>query len=181
MIFKTKEAVENWVKQNYTEEQLGRLQISRYESTDVSWAYVAYKGNLSEKINSALREEPSKIMTDEWLKEFQEFISTYFIPEDITVYRFVSNKEYCWLDRATRWGKTCVYNGFLSTTLLKNRYRELYSRVHRRMVVKIIVPKGTKGTYLPEVNPDMPEFEVLFPHGTRLKRIGIDKYTIVSD
>ncbi len=49
------------------------------------------------------------------------------------------------------------------------------------MIIKIIVPKGTKGVFLPEVNPGQPEFEVLFPHGTRLKRIGIDKYTIISD
>lgn len=181
MTFKTEADVEDWAKQNYSEEQLCRLKVSRTFNSKVPWALAAYKGNLSEKINGILRDDPCKIETDERLKEFQDLICSYSIPTEVTVYRFVSSKEYCWLDSATRFGKICVYNGFLSTTLLGDRYRELYSRVHRRILIQIDVPKGTKGTYLPEVNPDMPEFEVLFPHGTRLKKVWFNKYTIVSD
>lgn len=180
MIFETEDNVVSWVKHNYSEKELQRLKVSSTALTDAPWALVAYKGILSEKINTLLRENPNAIETNEKLSELQKLIFEYSIPTDITVYRYVSYKEYSWLNRMTRWRKICTYNGFLSTTLLAKRYREFHSEVFGRVIIEIKVPKGAIGTYLPEVNPNMPEFEILFSHGTRLKRIGMGKYTIVT-
>lgn len=177
MIFNTEEDVTNWVRKNYSEKELQRLDIH----SNAPIGLVLYKGNAFEKINTFLRENPECMELPKEIDALQKLICEYFIPTDIIVYRYVSYKENLWLNRMTQWRKVCKYQGFLSTTLLKKRYRELHDEVHRKSVIEIKVPKGTIGTYLPEVNPNMPEFEILFPHETRLKRTGIDKYTIVIE
>lgn len=48
-----------------------------------------------------------------------------------------------------------------------------------RLVIKIRIPKGTFGTYLPEVNPKAPEFEILLPHHLKLKRIKWNTFEVI--
>ena len=181
MVLKTEEDVANWVKHNFSEKEFQGFKKFPIDSPEVPCALVAYKGNLYKNINTYLRKNPSGIETNEKLGELQKYILKNSIPTDITVFRYVSFEEVVWLAAKTQWGTTCSYNGFLSTTLLQERYRELHSEVHRRVVIEIQVPKGAKGIYLPELNPAMPEFEVLFPHGTRLKYNGPNKYKILTE
>lgn len=181
MIFRTEEDVTNWVNQNYSEKELQRLNIFPAASSEVPRALIAFKGISYKAINEYLRKNPDGTETNEKLCEFQNCILERCIPTDVTVYRYVTFKEELWLNFSTQRGKICSYHGFLSTTLLEQRYRELHPEIQGRSVIEIQVPKGANGVYLPEVNPTKPDFEVIFPHKTKLECIGVNKYKIVAE
>ena len=48
-----------------------------------------------------------------------------------------------------------------------------------RLSIQIYIPKGTHGVYLPEVNCNAKEFEILISPGQKLKRISCNKYALI--
>lgn len=175
IIFKTALEVQEWVEKYYTAEELSLLDVNG--KADLSLVF--YKGNFSRAYNIALRTEKADTEFCKNIQMLQELLCKYEIPTDITTYRFVSWKELKALDRGTRFCKTYEYKSFLSTTLLKDKYA-MYDICRNRFSIMIQVPRGTKGAYLPEVNKNRPEYEVLFPYGMRLKKIGYCEYRIVN-
>ena len=53
----------------------------------------------------------------------------------------------------------------------------LYIR-EKRVAITIKIRKGTHGTYVAEFNPKLPEYEILLPYHTKLKRIGFMTFEV---
>ena len=47
-----------------------------------------------------------------------------------------------------------------------------------RLAITVLIPKGTHGVYVPEVNMSMPEYEILLPSHLFLGRIKWNVYEI---
>ena len=70
------------------------------------------------------------------------------------------------------------YPAILSTTLLKGYYSMDEIKKHR-IAVEIKIPRGANGTYISEVNPNLPEYEFLLPHHTKIKRESLKSFAVV--
>lgn len=170
--FKTPSEVEAWVKENYKEEELEKVSVLPYNPNKK--ALNSYKGSGHKTINTLLWRDKS----DEIVEELTKLIEGYVIPQDIVVTRFVDLKEWWALLKGTVQGKTYEYKGFLSTTMLKKHFGMDYIK-WGRLSIQIYIPKCTHGTYLPEVNCNAKEFEILISPGQKLKRISCNKYAII--
>lgn len=171
--FQSPDEVQIWVKNNYTQEELNSLDVM--QNMDSTLFY--YKGADYRIINEYVRKHNEDQQSQFDINGMQALLMSKTICEDITVFRFVNIKEFFMLLKNTCLGKCYTYPHFMSTTLLKKQYSMSEKRKHR-IAIKIRIPKGTKGTYLPEVNPEAPEYEVLLPFRIKLKR-KFFTYTVV--
>jgi hypothetical protein len=167
--------VEFWVKQNYTNDDLSEL--SAKENIESTLCY--YKGGASKFINSLIRQGCGDYMDMLDLSALQGQLMKYKIQERIVVYRFVDFKEFLILHKKTLFGQKYAYPEFLSTTLLKDQY-SMDEIKHGRFVIELFIEKQTHGAYLPEVVRQNPEFEVLFPHHTYLKRLNWKRFYVYN-
>lgn len=174
MFSKPKE-VELWVNSNYTESELKQLSVLNNIDTPLA----DYKGGGYRLMNEYLRIHAEDKQNDFDIQGLQELLLSKTIGVPIAVFRFVDIKELGILWWNTRLGKTFKYSAFLSTTMLKDYYSMGDIRKNR-FLITINVPQGTNGTYLPEVNSNMPEFEILLPYGIKLRRQSWTVYEIVS-
>ena len=172
-MFSKPKDVELWVNSNYTESELKRLSVSNNIDTPLA----DYKGGGYRLMNGYLRIHEEDKQNDFDIQGLQEFLLSKTIGEPIVVFRFVDIKELGMLWWNTRFGKTFKYSAFLSTTMLKDHYSMENIRKNR-FLITINVPQGTNGTYLPEVNSKMPEYEILLPYHTKLKRIGFMTFEV---
>lgn len=174
--FATPRDVDEWVRENYTEEQLRSLDVK----TNPTSPLYDYKNSGYKKINELVRKgyANNKDLFD--IPAIQEFLTKCVIPEDVRVYRFVSLKELIILEIKTIFGKDYQYPTFLSTTLLKGYYAMSEIRKNK-IAIEILADKSARGTYIPEVNPQYPEFEVLFAHSCSLVRDGFRRYRLLAD
>ena len=164
--FSTPEEVEAWVKKHYTEDEL--RECNALENVESTLAF--YKGVGYRYLNKCVRggKDELKDMFD--IESLQQQLLSKNIKDDIVVYRFVDKRELDILLRNTSRKRIFEYEGFLSTTLLREYYSMEDIR-SMRIPIEIRIPKGTHGTYLPEVNPDRPEYEILLPYHLKIKRI----------
>lgn len=170
--FATPLEVETWVEENYKEEELEKVSVLPYNPNKM--ALNLYKGSGYKRINTLLWRDKS----DEIVEELTKLIEGYVIPQDIVVTRFVDLKEWWALLKGTVQGKAYEYKGFLSTTMLK-KYFGMDDIKWGRVSIQIYIPKETHGVYLPEVNNNAKEFEILISPGQKLKRISCNKYAII--
>lgn len=170
--FKNPEDVELWVKKCYDDQSLSEVSVLPYDPS--KRALNLYKGLGYKGINSLLRKNKS----DEVVEELMQLIGKFEIPENIVVTRFVDFNEWWNLIKETMWRKVYKYKGFLSTTLLRKHYAMDDIR-WCRIPIQIYVPKGTKGVYLPEVNPNAREYEILITPGQKLQKMSWNKYQII--
>lgn len=169
-VFLSRDDVDEWVMQNYNAREIDALK----EMLRGVNALALYKGNGALNLNRSIREENE----DEFVSELQDFLYERTIPDSIVVTRFVCYSEKSVLHKMTRNGNLYEYKGFLSTTLLPSEYG--MDEIRRgRSRIKIFIPEGAKGTYIPEINKALPEFEILLANGTKLRRIGLDKYQVI--
>lgn len=173
--FTNKFDVNNWVSLNYSKEQIESLIIKN----DLESPLAYYKGSCYGKINKAIREGNQDSMELFNIPSLQNFLLTFSIPNNIIVYRFVDIKEFLILNWNTLCKKTYYYPGFLSTTLLKDEYG-MDDKKKERIAIKIYVEKNCKGTYIPEVNPEYPEFEILFSRHISIKKLGWKQFIITN-
>lgn len=168
----TPEEVDAWVKKYYTDEELSEVGENKSE------ALLYYKGNGYAYMNACIRSGIAygndKIIID----NLQLFLQSKRIKESIEVYRFVNQKELFILHKNTSKKRLFKYPGFLSTTLLKKHY-SMESIKRWRIPIAIRIPKGTFGTYLVEINKYMPEYEVLLPYHTKLRRIKSNTFEVI--
>ena len=176
--FSSPEEVEKWVERNYTKNQLNKFNLS----LNLEEPIALYKGSGYQRMNGILRaktrDKGIKLPHD--IISFQEQLSGMKAPGDMVATRFAGLGEAIRLFRLTIFKKVVVFDSFLSTTLLKDYY-SMSNIKNGRVPISIYIPKGTPGMYIPEVNPDLPEFEFLIPYGVMLKRIGSRKYLVVSE
>ncbi|MBE7058991.1 MAG: hypothetical protein E7387_07865 [Ruminococcaceae bacterium] len=136
-----------------------------------------YKGNGYHGINKYIRLGCIENQDVFDINGLQAFLTSKTLKDSIKVFRFVDFRELVVLLWNTRKNKVYTYPGFLSTTLLKEYYSMSYIR-QKRVAISIRIPKGTHGTYVAEVNPKMPEYEILLPYHTKLKRIGFMTFEV---
>ncbi|MCD7823908.1 MAG: hypothetical protein LUG86_07855 [Oscillospiraceae bacterium] len=164
----TPEDVEQWVKLNYSDEEIAK--ITEYQNSSDS-PLQKYKGGMYRWINSMVRGGYTEKNEECDIPELQMFLSSWILDDDIVVYRFVDLLELRVLLKNTVKHSEYTCHNFLSTTLLKKYYSMDDIKKHR-FTIKIQVGKGSHGVYLPEINKDRPEYEILFPYDSKLTRIG---------
>ncbi len=172
--FDTSDEVKEWVNNNYSVAELSDLTFD-ISNPENNVALFLYKGVGYRRMNENVRKGN---LTNEWVAELQSLLLSKRIKESIEVERFVDFKEWMILLGKTSWGRFYKYPAFLSTTMLSKDYG-IEDIAQRRHVVKIQIPQGTPGTYIPEVNKDRPEFEVLLPYHIKLCRIKDDVFRVV--
>ena len=172
--FATPDEVKEWVNNNYSIAELSDLSFD-ISNPDNNVALFLYKGVGYRRMNKNVRKGG---LTDERVAELQSLLLSKRIKESIEVERFVDFKEWIILLRKTSWGRIYEYPAFLSTTMLSKDYG-IEDIAWRRHVVKIQIPQGTPGIYIPEINKDRPEFEILLPHHIKLCRIKDDVFRVV--
>ena len=173
-IFQTPKEINDWICFSYTKQELLETDVKH---TNIQ-ALAEYKGGLYRVMNEYLRMGIENIQQEYDIQDLQLFLQSRTIQESIIAYRFISIKEWCWLLWKTCCHKKTVYPAFLSTTLLKEYY-SMDEIKRNRFVVEIKIPKGANGTYICEVNPNLPEYKVLLPHHTRMKRVGFKSFEVV--
>ena len=171
--FHAPEEVDNWVHDYYSQAELDPFDMNHHLDDPIS----DYKGPFSKLMNAALRAG----ITDKYegldIGGLQELLLETHIPENIIVFRFVDLRELWHLWKLTAGGRPIQYDGFLSTTLLP-KYYSMEDKKFLRIPIRILAPAEIPGTYLPEVNPELPEYEILFPHGLKLRRRGLRTFII---
>lgn len=143
--FSTKEA-SDWAEKQYAE-----VCSAEFAQSEFYDALYAYAGGLYVPINFFLRRggEPS-IRADNVLKVLKEQVPNYSIPEDIVVYRHTCLKtieNLCGVNTIKR-GMRFYDKGFLSTSLLKKCALDFKDGEPLDCLLKLYLPKGTKGVYI---------------------------------
>lgn len=163
--FSSPKEVEAWISRTYSKLELQDL--TRESNPDSP--LFDYKGNAYKVINTMLR-NGSMQSQDYDISGLQTLLKSKTIPENIQVYRYVDLRELLTLHWHTVCGKEYLYPSFLSTTLLKDFYS--MDNIKRcKFAIMLLVMKGSHGTYIPEINPDLPEYEILLPYHIKLKRL----------
>lgn len=175
--FSTRESLDAWISANYDYEYIN-LMKNVYK--DFSFPLGDYKGMSFKKYNEVARTGCGSEADKQSVRKIQNFITQYKIPKSIKVYRFVDIKELLLLYTNTIFNRIYTYPQFLSTTLT-TEFFGIPTIKDGRFVISIIVPIGTNGIYFPEINPKRPEYEILLPHHTKLKRIGHMEFQIAND
>lgn len=165
-----------FIKNNYTQEQINT--IAEY-SGNVDSPLFEYKGGYYRHFNQLIRAKAEQNQTDYDIMGLNAFLSSFSVNTNLITYRYVSFKEYITLFRSTLFKHTYEYPCFLSTTLIDTLY-SMDEIKYKRILIKILIPKGTKGVILPEVNPERPEFELLLPYRLKLKRIAVKTFMIAE-
>lgn len=173
---KSQEELDSFITSNYTQEQIDSI---AEHSGNVDSPLFEYKGGYYRHFNQLLRAKAEHLQTDYDITGLNAFISSFSVNSDLITYRYVSFKEYITLFRSTLFKHTYEYPCFLSTTLIDNLY-SMDDIKYKRLLIKILIPKGTKGVILPEVNPKNPEFELLLPYRLKLQRVAIKTFMIVN-
>lgn len=174
--FSTPEEVQTWVKQYYTYEELKELEDYEKIKDNKIPALLFYKGNGHEHMNHCVRNGITDTNDIVDVNSLQRLLLSKSIKESIEVYRFINIKELKILLRNTSGKRAFEYPSFLSTTLLW----EYYSMKKGKFLISIRIPEGTAGTYLPEINYDRPEYEILLPHHLKLRRINWTTFEIIQ-
>ena len=169
----TPEEVTQWVSSSYSPTQLSKLDVKNHLNSPLA----DYKGNFSHIINKYLRAGYIKCKEYD-IEGLQAILLSCSLPENIITYRFISLREWIKIRLGTFLGEVYEIPIFLSTTLLKKHY-SMDDKKLGRICIKIYVQRGTHGTFIPEVNPQNPEFEVLFAHHSKLKRKGFSGYIMI--
>ncbi len=172
--FKTVSDVDNWVNKVYSSQELEKLSNLNDIESPLNW----YKGSGYSYMNELVRAGAYNYKETFDLPALQHLLTSFYIPENIVVYRYVDIKELLILIKNTFKKKEYLYEGFLSTTLLKNQYSMDYIKKNR-IAIEIYVEKGCKGVYIPEVNLNHREFEILFPYHSKIARNSLFKYKII--
>lgn len=173
--FSVPEDVAEWVEKHYSKSELEQFDINLNPDSTLS----CYKGNAYRYINECVRRRIENQQKDFDIVGLKRLLCSKKIPESIIVYRYVCLKEWWRLFKGTMNRKKFTYPSFISTTMLKSYY-SIKAIKKKRFAIRILIPKGTPGTYLPEVNPKMPEYEILMPYHLSLKKISWNTYEIVE-
>jgi len=171
--FKTPEEVVMWVHENYSHDQLDEFDMRKHIDDPIA----DWKGSSYRRINELIRADRWEEYENIDIAGLQKQLLNMTVADDICASRFVDFYEYCFLLIETRFRRVAEYKGFLSTTLLKNYY-SMDDIKRNRITIDILIPKGTPGMFIPEVNPKRPEFEFLMPLGLHIRRLDIKTFLV---
>lgn len=174
-VFNTPQDVKNWIQYNYSIDRIEQLTTMLHSDTALS----EYKGGFYKVMNRYLRYGVFN-PEDYDIVGLQKMLSNCSLPESIVTHRFVSILELVKLYTHTIFGRVFQYPTFLSTTLLDKDY-SMQEIKAGRVKIRFFAPKGTPGTFLPEIKENRPEFEVLFAYGLKIKCVGLLDFSIVLE
>lgn len=107
-----------------------------------------------------------------YLTQMVKEISTFQIPDNIIVYRYISKgllKEMC-TSYPPKKGLYLLDKGFMSTSLIKrNLEKHRHSDPSLKILLKISVPAGTNGIYVGHLENMLKESEVILAPNTQLR------------
>ena len=174
--FNTPEEVDKWVSTSFSNTVIQHFDLNKQPPlSPVS----LYTSSISGKINASLRRGA---LNDSFshFEGLQYDLCQNEIPENITVWRYVTFQEMFLLWRKTAFGRTYVNPAFLSTTLLREHFSGQAGS--NCIVIRIDVPVDTPGAYITELNnAAIAEYEVLFPHHLSFKRTETFIYEIIPE
>lgn len=173
--FDLPEEVDAWAVSSYSEEY-----VKRYSYFNSRSPLNDYKGACYKNMNALLMRGDTQCATEGHdIQGLQDMLLSDSLPNSIVTYRFVSLKELLHIFVGTIFDRIYTVPIFYSTTLLKEDFA-MEDIKRGRFVITILAPKGSHGRYVPEVNPGRREYEVLFAHGIKLKRLSPMVYCIIA-
>ncbi|WMJ81460.1 ADP-ribosyltransferase [Clostridium sp. MB40-C1] len=146
------------------------------DENDIAHLLYDYTGNMNIIYNEFLRD--CNRFNNEEIKEYSrniviiaKGISKFALEENIIVYRYTHKNLFRQLfdDSKLKIGKTFTDKGFMSTTLVQDLLKEFAKNHRYNCVLKLYLPKGTKGAYIKFDNSLLNEHEFLLPPNTTFK------------
>lgn len=190
--FHSSEVADEWAISNYGQ-WIERIRCGKDDLNKNSIGYLLYiySGNMNVVYNNLLRgfEDFSYDEKTRYSKQIGilvEEINKHELPEDIVVYRYTHKRlfKYLFKDLKVKVGNMFTDKGFMSTTLVPELLRE-FAKSHRyNCLLKLYLPKGTKGVYLRFHKRVLNEQEILLPPNSKfklLKKYFSFKYGIVYE
>jgi len=154
--FLVEHEAKQWAKENY-EHWLRKIQITEYSyhSNSINDLLWGYSGNMDRAYNQMLRgkikftENQSKDFMHN-IKIINNEISKLQLKENIIVWRWTSKNEFQALFENTeiKKGNTFTDKAFMSTTLVADLLRNFAKSRKYDCLLKLYLPKGTKGSYI---------------------------------
>lgn len=177
--FDSSQDVDEWAAHNFgqwiKEIRSGKDNI---DTNNIGYLLYAYSGSMNIIYNRLLR--GSKDFDENEIEEYSrniaiitEEISKLELPENIIAYRYTNRKWFSNLFESSkpRVGEIFTDKGFMSTTLVSELLKE-FAKEHRyNCILKLYLPKGTKGAYLKFDNSILNEQEFLLPPNSTFRLI----------
>lgn len=148
------------------------------DKNNIAYLLYTYTGNMNIIYNRFLR--GFKIFDKKQSKEFSKNIaiitkeiSKFELPENIIVYRYTNRKWFYYLFKylKPKVGEIFTDKGFMSTTLVPKLLKGFAKEHHYNCILKLYLPKGTKGVYLKFDNSILNEQEFLLPPNSTFKLV----------
>jgi hypothetical protein len=148
------------------------------DRNSVAYLLYAYSGNMNIIYNRFLRgfkdfdEDESKEYSRD-IAIIAKEISKFELQDNIIVYRYTNRKWFGYLFQGLkpRLGKMFTDKGFMSTTLVPQLLKEFAKNHRYNCILKLYLPKGTKGAYLKFDNSILNEQEFLLPLNSTFRLI----------
>lgn len=156
---------------NFYREWLEKIQLlnGNIKNNNISNPLYLYTGNLYLPYNRFLRGQikPNKKQANIYSKDIETIkneISKFELYENIIVYRYTYKTHFKKLfeNSTPKVGEIFIEKGFASTTLVKSLLEDFAKKHRYKCLLKMYLPKGTKGVYI-KFNDCLNEQEFLLP------------------
>lgn len=175
--FHSSEVADEWAVSNFGQ-WIERIRCGKddLDKNSIGYLLYIYSGNMNGVYNNLLR-EVEDFSYDEKTRYYKQIdilveeINKHELPEDIVVYRYTHKRlfRHLFKDLKVKAGNMFTDKGFMSTTLVPELIRE-FARSHRyNCILKLYLPKGTKGAYLKFDKSILNEQEILLPPNSKFK------------
>lgn len=178
--FETPTEYYEWFQNNYSTEYIKRI-YTKPKTIEELNSMIYYQGHGYLKMNNYLRnlENPydknnEKNQIHIRVREIQNFINQNEVNNNLSLYRFVGEKEYRYLLQKKK--KPKIVKQFLSTTTVPAYCNDL--RYNTGKLIKILLSKGSNAIAFTDTNKRNPECEILLPYNSQLKFLNYDEKRI---
>ncbi|WP_285894808.1 MULTISPECIES: ADP-ribosyltransferase [unclassified Clostridioides] len=178
---------DEWAKEAY-KDWATSLNASQIDALQYYMVAQGYKGINDYLIKNETKKDPDSRL-DAYISNIDSALKIKPLTSNLTVYRRagaaefglnLSSSEYNFNLEANvntfkeKWeGKTLTYPNFVSTSIGSVN---MSGFAPRRIVLRIMLPKGSSGTYVSSFPGAAGEFEFLLNHGSKLKINKVDTY-----
>jgi len=177
--FHTYQEASEWGMSNYGKWLLliNNNNISMKEE-DVAYLLSTYTGSMNIIYNQFLRgygdfdeSEIAEYTRD--INIIEKAICQYELNENIIVHRYIHKKLLLYLfeSKKPKVGELFTDKGFVSTTLVKSLLKDFAKMHHYNCILKLYLPKGTKGVYINFEFSMLNEEEFLLPPNMKFRLV----------
>lgn len=177
--FCTNQEAYKWAMDNFGS-WIKRIQFDKDNDNknNISNLLYDYTGSMNIIYNEFLREHNGfdEIEIKEYSKEtaiIAKEICKYSLQENIIVYRYTRKNLFKRMFETSKpkIEKTFTEKGFMSTTLIAEELKEFAKEHKYNCILKLYLPKGTKGVYITFHNDLLNEHEFLLPPNSTFKLV----------